>query len=73
MKRKQKPKTRKHRIIEWLIRKWMPQKDGKSLWKLARIRGPYKMKKASPEQIEQGKELVKKLVAAQTSGVGQEE
>jgi hypothetical protein len=47
----------KRKLIELLIRLWMPG------WKLARIRGPYrmKMKQITPEQIEQGKELVRKL------------
>ncbi len=44
---------KERRIIELLIKWWMPQKDGKPLWKLARIRGPYRMKRATPEQVEE--------------------
>jgi hypothetical protein len=47
----------KRKLIELLIKWWMPK------YRLARIRGPYrmKMKKATPEQVEEGKELVGKL------------
>ena len=85
---------RKQKIIEWLIKRWMPQKDGKSQYRLSRIRGPYRkacrpetcagqcqgmsecaeinfpdkekydirMKQATPEQVEEEKELIKNLV-----------
>ncbi len=50
----------KRKFIELLIRLWMPT------YHLARTRGPYKMKKLKPEQVEQGKELVRKLADGQT-------
>jgi hypothetical protein len=54
----------KKRIIEWLIKLWLPK------YKLARIRGPYRKK---PEILHMGKDFIAPPPEFSTEDHGKEE